>query len=91
MESERLIVIEGIGGIGKTQLLIQALHNVNFHNPVIWIDIESAKTFSDFLILFNNIVSNNLHISFSENGIESLREVQITFVLDSIESLLKDE
>lgn len=91
MESERLIVIEGIGGIGKTQLLIQALHNVNYHNPVIWIDIESAKTFSDFLVLFNNIVSNNLHISFSENGIESLREVQITFVLDSIESLLKDE
>lgn len=32
-----------------------------------------------------------MHISFSENGIESLREVQITFVLDSIESLLKDE
>ena len=91
MESDRLIVIEGIGGIGKTQLLIQALHNVSYHNPVIWIDIESVKTFSDFLVLFNNIVSSNLHISFSEKGIESLREVQITFVLDSIESLLKDE
>lgn len=91
MESERLIVIEGIGGIGKTQLLIHALHNVSYHNPVIWIDIESVKTFSDFLILFTNIVSDNLHISFSDNGIESLREMQITFVLDSIESLLKDE
>lgn len=91
MESERLIVIEGIGGIGKTQLLIQALHNVSYHNPVIWIDIESAKTFSDFLILFNNIISDNLHVSFSDNGIESLREMQITFVLDSMENLLKDE
>lgn len=75
MEDEQLIILEGIGGIGKTQLLLQALHNVRYHNHVIWLDLDSVNSFSDFLILLNNSVSRYVNIStHTETIIEALRE-----------------
>lgn len=87
-----MIILEGIGGIGKTQLLLQAQHNVRYHNPVIWLDLDSVNSFSDFLILLNNSVSRYVNISIhTETIIEALREIQITFIFDSLEKLLIHE
>lgn len=92
MECEQLIILEGIGGIGKTQLLIQALYNVRYNNPVIWLDLDSVSSFSDFLMILNNSVAQYVNISaHSESIIEALRETQITFIFDSLEKLLIHE
>lgn len=92
MEYEQLIILEGIGGIGKTQLLLQALYSVKYHNPVIWLDLNSVCSFSDFLILLNNSVSRYVNISTpTETIIESLRKTQITLIFDSLEKLFIHE
>lgn len=92
MQCEQLIILQGIGGIGKTQLLLQALYNVKYHNPVIWLDLDSVSSFSDFLMLLNNSVSRYINIStHTETIIEALREIQITFIFDSLEKLLIHE
>lgn len=92
MSDTQLVVIEGIGGIGKSQLLIQAINStVEYYNPVVWIDIEQVETFADFLMLFSNAIYEYYKVSFSDSGFEVLQNIQITFVLDSLEKLLINE
>lgn len=89
MSETQLVIIEGIGGIGKSQLLLQAIHGtVEYYNPVVWIDIEQIESYADFLILFNNAVYEYLKVSFTDSGFKILAGVQITFVFDSLEKLL---
>lgn len=91
METEKLIILEGLGGIGKTQLLLQAFDNVQYNQPVIWIDIESIKTFLDFTSLFNNSIQEYFHINASSGSqMNGLEYIQVTFVFDSLEKLLID-
>lgn len=92
MSDTQLVVIEGIGGIGKSQLLIQAINStVEYYNPVVWIDIEQVETFADFLMLFSNAIYEYYKVSFSDSGFDVLQDIQITFVLDSLEKLLINE
>lgn len=92
MSDTQLVVIEGIGGIGKSQLLIQAINStVEYCNPVVWIDIEQVETFADFLMLFSNAIYEYYKVSFSDSGFDALQDIQITFVLDSLEKLLINE
>lgn len=88
METDRLIVIEGIGGMGKTQLLLNALDNVRYHNPVIWIDAEALSTMEDLFMLISNEVSKINGVVVDGNLIDTLATIRITLVLDSLESLL---
>lgn len=88
METERLVVIEGIGGVGKTQLLLNAFNNVAYHNPVVWINVESINTLEDLHILISKEVSNILGGQVANNLLESLHSVQATFVFDGLENLL---
>lgn len=88
METDRLILIEGIGGMGKTQLLLNALDNVRYHNPVIWIDAEALSTMEDLLMLISNEVSKVNGVVVEGNLIDTLATIRITLVLDSLESLL---
>lgn len=88
METERLVVIEGIGGVGKTQLLLNAINNVAYHNPVVWIHVESINTLEDLHILISKEVSNILGGQVANNLLESLHLVQATFVFDGLENLL---
>ncbi len=91
METEKLIILEGLGGIGKTQLLLQAFDNVQYNQPVIWIDIESIETFLDFTSLFNNSIQEYFHINASSDSqMNGLEDIQVTFVFDSLEKLLID-
>jgi tetratricopeptide (TPR) repeat protein len=91
MEFERLVIVEGIGGIGKTQLLLHGLANVQYHNPVVWIDIEAVDNLSDLYVLLNNASSAYTGNSSSESLYDSLKDIPITFVFDSLEKLLLTE
>jgi tetratricopeptide (TPR) repeat protein len=90
MENERLIIIEGLGGIGKTQLLLNAFENVQYHNPVLWIDVEAIGSLRDLLLILNNGISQYIEIA-EESMIDSLKNIPITFVFDSLEKLLISE
>ena len=91
MESERLVIIQGLGGIGKTQLLLNAIQNVTYHNPLIWIDVESVNTYQDLVILLTNAVNQYLDTSAYESLVEALKCFQMTIVFDSLEQIALSE
>ncbi|MEQ8683293.1 MAG: tetratricopeptide repeat protein [Cyclobacteriaceae bacterium] len=88
MESERLLIIQGLGGIGKTQLLLNAIQNVTYHCPVIWIEVESISSFQDLLLLLENALSQYLDISKHNSIVEALHDHQLTIIFDSLEGVL---
>lgn len=88
MEVDQLIIIQGIGGIGKTQLLLNAINNVIYHNPLIWIDVEAISTVENLKITISNEVSKIDDIAIGNNLIDTLSFNRTTIVLDSLEKLL---
>jgi tetratricopeptide (TPR) repeat protein len=88
METERMIVIQGIGGIGKTELLLNALRSVQYHNPVLYIDIETVSSLDDLLIILHNGVSQLTGRKLSKSLVDELREITITVIFESLEKLL---
>lgn len=90
MEHEKLVIIEGLGGVGKTELLLNAFENVKYHNPVVWVNVEMIGSFQDFLVILNNGISQHIEIT-QESIFDTLKNVPITFVFDSLEKLLISE
>ncbi|MEX0810569.1 MAG: tetratricopeptide repeat protein [Chitinophagales bacterium] len=88
MEFERVVVIEGIGGIGKTQLLLQTLDNVKYHVPLVWIDIESLETLDDLILQMSNAITELTGQVVTDSLVNALRDLHITIALDSFEKLL---
>lgn len=88
MEFDRLIIIEGLGGIGKTELLLNALNNVKYHNPVLWLDVETISSVNDLVIILNNLLFQITEKPIIGSFVETLREIRITLVFDSLEKLL---
>jgi len=88
METERLVVIQGIGGIGKTQLLLNALQQVCFHNPVVYVNIETVTDPKELIILLQNALFEVTGKQSTRSFIEDIKELTITFVFDSLEKLL---
>tara|TARA_R110001632_G_scaffold232806_1_gene374700 strand:- start:65475 stop:68414 length:2940 start_codon:yes stop_codon:yes gene_type:complete len=88
MEIKRLLVIQGIGGVGKTQLLLNAINSVNYHNPVLWIDIETISTINDLILVISNEIAKIIDKPIMTTLIDTIASLQITIVLDSLEKLL---
>ena len=91
MKFNRVVVIEGIGGIGKTQLLLQALDNVKYHVPLVWIDLESLETLDDLKLQMANALTELTGQVVTDSLVNALRDLNITFALDSFEKLLIGE
>jgi tetratricopeptide (TPR) repeat protein len=91
METERMVVLQGLGGIGKTQLLLNALDNVKYHRPVKWIDVETIGSLFDLKIIMANACAELGTNIQSDSLVTSLNSIPVTFVLDSMESLLINE
>jgi tetratricopeptide (TPR) repeat protein len=47
LRSGRSTMITGVGGIGKTELLVQALHAADTARPVFWISVELYRSSTD--------------------------------------------
>lgn len=87
MEQERLVIIQGIGGIGKTQLLLNAINSVQYCNPLVWIETESLCDIADLEVILKNALSNyfpNTEVSLSE----MLLKKNLILVFDSLENLM---
>ena len=88
IENQRLIIIEGLGGIGKTELLLNALNNVKLEHEVIWINVESVGCINDLIMILNNKFLQFSGKPIVSSIIDVLRKTKITIVLDSLEKLL---
>ena len=74
LSKQRVVIIEGIGGIGKTEILLQALETVN-DIPTVWLDVESYKTISD--------LRQALLRTFSKEGFTPRTEQELFAYLDN--------
>ena len=88
ISTNRLIVVEGLGGIGKTELLLNVLKNKNSDLPVLWIDIETISSVSDLNIVLNSQVAQLMGEQVGCSLIESLYGKNVILVFDSLEKLL---
>lgn len=87
MEYESLVIIQGIGGIGKTQLLLNAISSVQYHNPLVWIETESICDILELEVILKNALSN--YFPNAEGSLsEMIFEKNITVVFDSLEKLM---
>lgn len=88
--SERIIVIEGIGGIGKSQLALQAL--IDVETPIVWIDLEIVEGFSDFQTLLSaGLLKEGLFTESARSIFEVLNQKSLFIVLDGTDRLPLDE
>ncbi len=88
MEFNRMVVVQGIGGIGKTQLLLNAFDNVRYHQPVLWIDADAIGSVNDLVLVMSNALIEVLGHTVGQSLVDSLRGLQLTIALDSLEKLL---
>jgi tetratricopeptide (TPR) repeat protein len=80
----RLISIEGVGGMGKTQLLLKFIEREKL--SVNWFSIESFSGFQDFVIeLFNRFQVGNF-----DKLLEVINNENAILVFDGIETLWSD-
>lgn len=80
----RLISIEGVGGMGKTQLLLKFIEREKLN--VNWFGIESFSGFQDFVIeLFNRFKVNSF-----DQLLEVINEEKAILIFDGIETLWSD-
>ena len=86
LAEERAVVIEGIGGIGKTQLALQALSAED--TKAIWVDVESARTFAELQTMFGTTLLREGILADSEKSVfEVLDRKSIRVVFDGIDRL----
>lgn len=85
LQEGRSFVIGGVGGIGKTELLLQALDKAETGRPVIWIDVgryRDSAAVEEALHIVLSIDSNPLA---KEDIAGQLDEMNACVVLDGIE------
>ena len=49
LQGSRTVLVRGVGGIGKTQLLIKALEGRKSSGRVVWLDIEGYRAAGDIM------------------------------------------
>ena len=85
LRSGRSTMISGTGGIGKSELLVQALSRCETGRTVFWCDIDQYRTIADIVSALRAALGTG-GIACSEDALASrLDEVQACIVLDGIE------
>lgn len=88
---ERVIVVEGVGGIGKTQLVLQALCACK-DMPTIWLDVESYKSFGDLhMALLPAILENGVSLPAASSLFDALNKCRLRIVLDGLDRMPQSE
>lgn len=88
---ERVIVVEGVGGIGKTQLVLQALRGYE-DMSTIWLDVESYRSFSDLqMALLPALLEKGLSLPAGASLFDALDKCQLRIVLDGLDRMPQSE
>jgi len=84
----RVIVIQGVGGIGKTQLLLQALIGLDEDTKTIWLDVESYTTISELeAALSQSIAQAGFTADGAMQTYSALHSMSVRVVLDGLDQL----
>src|SRR6266404_2763255 len=87
LDKERVVVIAGIGGIGKTQLTLQAL-KLTSDIETIWLDVESYGNLDDLQIaLVSSLVKEGRQAEASVTLFDELDECPLRIVLDGLDRI----
>src|SRR5690606_7414581 len=91
LQSGRSAIITGVGGIGKTELLVQALDRLETGRPVFWIDVEQYRSASDILAALQAALGND-GVACPQAALPSrLDALQACVVFDGIERAALDD
>lgn len=91
IRSGRSTMITGVGGIGKTQLLVQALRAAETGRPVFWIEIELYRSSADVLTALRVALGSGGIACPEEDVAARLDSVQACVVLDGVERTALDD
>lgn len=85
LRSGRSAVVTGIGGSGKTELLVQALRQSQIGRPVFWIDVEQYRNTADIVAKLQAGLGSD-GVACPESAVPArLDAVQACVVFDGIE------
>jgi 5-methylcytosine-specific restriction endonuclease McrA len=88
LSENRVIIIQGIGGIGKTQLLLHALSQEIEPITTIWLDLDNYQNLEDLeLSLRQSVARLGLSIDSNYDILDLIHEKEIRVVLDGIDRL----
>lgn len=85
LQTTQSVLISGIGGVGKSELLLQALQQSETGRTVLWCDIEQYQNVSELMLALRVALSRE-GIACDENEIPILLDnIRACLVFDSIE------
>ncbi|MEZ5778552.1 MAG: HNH endonuclease [Paracoccaceae bacterium] len=91
LRSGRSTMITGVGGIGKTELLVQALCAAETGRPVFWIDVELFRSPTDVLAALRIALGSGGVACPGENVATRLDTLQACVVFDGVERMAFDD
>ena len=85
LRSSQTILIQGPGGVGKTQLLVHALRKVETGRRVVWVDVEQAASAEAITAALQILLVNELQPVLGDTLVNQLDELSACVVLDGVE------
>ncbi|OXD04865.1 NB-ARC domain-containing protein [Vibrio parahaemolyticus] len=85
LENESLIQICGVGGIGKSELLLQALKDCESSKNTIWCNVEKYHSVDDLILAFVNIFRQKYENITAENLPSYFDKENLRIVFDGVE------
>lgn len=83
----RTVGIRGLGGIGKTQLVLNVLNKVESQNQIVWIDVEAFSTVADLDLGVKTAIGSIGNEAPSSPLWELLDQTVGILVFDGVESI----
>lgn len=88
LATQRSLMITGLGGIGKTELLLQALRDVDSQRPLIWINVEQHRSASEVSTALRTAVARGEEVCPEAALPRVLDDLQARVVFDGVEQAL---
>jgi tetratricopeptide (TPR) repeat protein len=90
LRAGRSTIVTGVGGIGKTQLLLQGLHKAGLGRPIFWIDAEAYRSAADIQFELQALVTRNEDACSETDVAKRLDSLQACVVFDGVDRALDD-
>lgn len=86
LRSDRYVLVHGAGGIGKTQLILNALQAAGTGRPILWIEAERYGSVEAMRASLEVSIRNGMGVG-SDSLESSLDKMQACLVVDGLEQL----
>lgn len=85
LANERSLMVTGTGGIGKTELLVQAIAATEHGRSVFWIDVEKHRSTTDAFAALRTAIGNGQEACPEDKVSETLDSLDACVVFDGVE------